>query len=92
MFAGNGQEAGLWIRFYYFRKQVNDFTILGKTRIISNHKVIVLYLFVLLLVQIVIGKVAYRQLRKNIDRRAAGGVERRILSGAGDTVFEDIAA
>ena len=32
--------------------------------IISNYKVIVLYLFVLLLVQIVIGKVAYRQLRK----------------------------
>ena len=73
MFAGTGQEAGSRLQVYYFRKRVNDFTILGKTRIISNHKVIVLYLFVLLLVQIVIGKVAYRQLRKNIDRRAAGG-------------------
>ena len=40
------------------------FSILGNAGIISNHKVIVLYLFVLLLVQIVIGKVAYRQLRK----------------------------
>lgn len=40
------------------------FSILGKAGIISNHKLIVLYLFVLLLVQIVIGKVAYRQLRK----------------------------
>jgi positive regulator of sigma E activity len=40
------------------------FSILGNAGIISNYKVIVLYLFVLLLVQIVIGKVAYRQLRK----------------------------
>ena len=40
------------------------FSILGNAGIISNHKVIVLYLFVLLLVQIVIGKVVYRQLRK----------------------------
>jgi hypothetical protein len=32
MFAGTGQEAGSWLRFYYFRKRVNDFTIFGKTR------------------------------------------------------------
>ena len=30
--AGTGQEAGLWLRFYYFRKRVNDFTTFGKTR------------------------------------------------------------
>ena len=33
-----------------------------------SHKAIVLYLFGLLLIQVVIGNVAYRQLRKNIDR------------------------
>ena len=32
MFAGTGQEAGSWLRFYYFRNRVNDFTIFGKTR------------------------------------------------------------
>ena len=40
------------------------FSIMGKAGIISDHKVIVRYLFGLLLVQIVIGNVAYRQLRK----------------------------
>ena len=40
------------------------FAILGKAGIITDHKVIVLYLFGLLLIQIVIGKVAYRQLRR----------------------------
>jgi hypothetical protein len=40
------------------------FSILGKAGVISDHKVIVLYLFGLLLIQIVIGNVAYRQLRK----------------------------
>ena len=40
------------------------FAILGKAGIITDHKVIVLYLFGLLLIQIVIGNVAYRQLRK----------------------------
>ena len=32
MSAGTDPEAGLWLRFYYFRKRVNDFTIFGKTR------------------------------------------------------------
>ena len=40
------------------------FSILGKAGVISDHKVIVMYLFGLLLIQIVIGNVAYRQLRK----------------------------
>ena len=40
------------------------FSVLGKAGIISDHKVTVLYLFGLLLIQIVIGNVAYRQLRK----------------------------
>ena len=44
------------------------FSILGKAGVISDHKVIVLYLFGLLLIQVVIGNVAYRQLGKNIDR------------------------
>ena len=39
------------------------FSILGKAGVISDHKVIVMYLFGLLLIQIVIGNVAYRQLR-----------------------------
>ena len=40
------------------------FSILGKMGIINDHKVIVLYLFGLLVVQIVIGKVVYRLLRE----------------------------
>ena len=40
------------------------FAILGKAGIITDHKVIVLYLFGLFLIQIVIGNVAYRQLRR----------------------------
>ena len=32
MSEGTGQGAVAWLRFYYFRKRVNDFTILGKTR------------------------------------------------------------
>ena len=33
-----------------------------------------------------------RELLANSDKNTAYSVERRILSGAGDTVFEDIAA
>ena len=40
------------------------FAILGKAGIVTDHKVIVLYLFGLFLIQIVIGNVAYRQLRR----------------------------
>ena len=40
------------------------FAILGKAGIITDHKVIVLYLFGLFVFQIVIGIVAYRQLRR----------------------------
>ena len=32
MSEGTGQGAEAWLRFYYFRKRVNDFTILGKAR------------------------------------------------------------
>ena len=40
------------------------FSILGKTGIITDHKIIVLYLFSLFVFQIVIGKVVYHQLRR----------------------------
>lgn len=39
------------------------FSILGKMGIITDYKVIVFYLFGLLVFQIIVGKVAYRQLR-----------------------------
>ena len=38
MFAGTGQEAGSRLQVYYFRKRVNDFTILG-----GNEKTILLF-------------------------------------------------
>ena len=40
------------------------FSILGKTGVITDHKIIVLYLFSLFVFQIVIGKVVYHQLRR----------------------------
>ena len=40
------------------------FSILGKMGVITDHKIIVLYLFGLFVVQIVIGNVVYHQLRK----------------------------
>ena len=40
------------------------FSILGKTGVITDHKIIVLYLFGLFVIQIVIGNVVYQQLRK----------------------------
>ena len=40
------------------------FSILGKTGVITDHKIIVLYLFGLFVFQIVIGNAAYYQLRK----------------------------
>ena len=40
------------------------FSILGKTGVITDHKIIVLYLFGLFVFQIVIGKVVYHQLRR----------------------------
>lgn len=40
------------------------FSILGKAGVITDHKVVVLYLFGLLVFQIVIGNVVFRQLRK----------------------------
>jgi positive regulator of sigma E activity len=40
------------------------FSILGKTGVITDHKIIVLYLFGLFVFQIVIGNVAYHQLRR----------------------------
>ena len=39
------------------------FSVLGEIGIITNHKIIVLYLFGLLVIQIVIGKVVYRLLQ-----------------------------
>ena len=40
------------------------FSILGKTGVITDHKVIVWYLFGLFVFQIVIGNIVYRQLRR----------------------------
>lgn len=40
------------------------FSLLGKTGVITDHRVIVLYLFGLLVFQIVAGKIAYNLLRK----------------------------
>ena len=40
------------------------FSILGKTGIITDHKIIVLYLFSLFVFQVVIGNVVYHQLRR----------------------------
>ena len=40
------------------------FSILGKTGVITDHKVIVWYLFELFVFQIVIGNIVYRQLRR----------------------------
>ena len=38
MFAGTGPEAGSRLRFYYFRKRVNDFYFFGQ-----NEKMILLF-------------------------------------------------
>lgn len=43
------------------------FSVPGKTGVITDHKIIALYLFVLLVCLIIIGNVVYRQLRKKFD-------------------------
>ncbi len=40
------------------------FSVLGKAGMITDHKIIVWYLYILFIIQIVIGKVVYHQLRR----------------------------